>query len=128
MLSILIFLFPSLYGEGYSLIELLLNGRSMEEWQEAMNGSFFAGHAKFLLVYLILVILMKVFASTATNGGGGCGGIFAPSLFLGCIAGFVFARLWNMYDLLGIQLPEGNFAMLGMSLMRHAPSKRLYSL
>lgn len=125
MLSILIFLFPSLYGEGYSLIELLLNGRSMEEWQEAMNGSFFAGHAKFLLVYLILVILMKVFASTATNGGGGCGGIFAPSLFLGCIAGFVFARLWNMYDLLGIQLPEGNFAMLGMcgvmSGVMHAP-------
>ncbi|MBO5871580.1 MAG: chloride channel protein [Bacteroidaceae bacterium] len=125
MLSILIFLFPSLYGEGYSLIELLLNGRSMEEWQEAMNGSFFAGHAKFLLVYLILVILMKVFASTATNGGGGCGGIFAPSLFLGCIAGFVFARIWNMYDLLGIQLPEGNFAMLGMcgvmSGVMHAP-------
>ena len=125
MLSILIFLFPSLYGEGYSLIELLLNGRSMEEWQEAMNGSFFAGHAKFLLVYLILVILMKVFASTATNGGGGCGGIFAPSLFLGCIAGFVFARLWNMYDILGIQLPEGNFAMLGMcgvmSGVMHAP-------
>jgi CIC family chloride channel protein len=125
MLSILIFLFPSLYGEGYSLIELLLNGKSMNEWQEAMNGSFFAGHAKFLLLYLILVILMKVFASTATNGGGGCGGIFAPSLFLGCIAGFVFARVWNIYGIMGIELSEGNFAMLGMcglmSGVMHAP-------
>ncbi len=125
MLSILIFLFPSLYGEGYSLIELLLNGKNMEEWQEAMNGSFFAGHANLLLIYLILVILMKVFASTATNGGGGCGGIFAPSLFLGCVAGFVFARLWNMNNILGIQVPEGNFAMLGMcglmSGVMHAP-------
>lgn len=125
MLSILIFLFPSLYGEGYTLIELLLNGKGMEDWQEAMNGSFFAGHARLLIPYLILVILMKVFASTATNGGGGCGGIFAPSLFLGCIAGFVFARLWNIYGILGIQVPECNFAMLGMcglmSGVMHAP-------
>ena len=125
MLSILIFLFPSLYGEGYTLIELLLNGKGMEDWQEAMNGSFFAGHAQLLIPYLILVILMKVFASTATNGGGGCGGIFAPSLFLGCLAGFVFARIWNTYGILGIQVPECNFAMLGMcglmSGVMHAP-------
>ena len=125
VLSILIFLFPSLYGEGYSLIELLLNGKSMNEWQQAMDGSFFAGHAKLLLPYLILVILMKVFASTATNGGGGCGGIFAPSLFLGCIGGFVFARIWNMHSILGIEVPECNFAMLGMcglmSGVMHAP-------
>lgn len=125
VLSILIFLFPSLYGEGYSLIELLLNGKSMDEWQQAMDGSFFAGHAKLLLPYLILVILMKVFASTATNGGGGCGGIFAPSLFLGCIGGFVFARIWNMHSILGIEVPECNFAMLGMcglmSGVMHAP-------
>ena len=125
MLSILIFLFPSLYGEGYTLIELLLNGQNMEDWQVAMNGSFFAGHAQLLLVYLILVRLMKVFASTATNGGGGCGGIFAPSLFLGCLAGFVFARIWNHYELFGIEVPECNFAMLGMcglmSGVMHAP-------
>ncbi|MBQ5642426.1 MAG: chloride channel protein [Bacteroidaceae bacterium] len=125
VLSILIFLFPSLYGEGYTLIELLLNGKGMDEWQQAMDGSFFAGHAKLLIPYLILVILMKVFASTATNGGGGCGGIFAPSLFLGCIAGFVFARLWNTYEIFGIEVPECNFAMLGMcglmSGVMHAP-------
>ena len=125
MLSILIFLFPSLYGEGYTLIELLLNGKSMEDWQQAMDGSFFAGHTKMLIPYLVLVILMKVFASTATNGGGGCGGIFAPSLFLGCAAGFVFARIWNCNSPFGITVSECNFAMMGMcglmSGVMHAP-------
>lgn len=90
MLSILIFLFPPLYGEGYDTIELLLNGTSNVEWDTVMNNSFFYGHSHLLLLYLILIILFKVFASSATNGGGGCGGIFAPSLYLGCIAGFVF--------------------------------------
>ena len=125
MLALLIFLFPSLYGEGYELIELLMNGQGPSDWNTAMNGSFFAGHSRFLLLYLALVILTKVFASTATNGAGGCGGIFAPSLFLGCIAGFVFARVWNMYGILGIQVCENNFAMLGMcglmSGVMHAP-------
>lgn len=125
MLALLIFLFPSLYGEGYELIELLMNGQGPADWNTAMNGSLFAGHTQCLLIYLTLVILTKVFASTATNGGGGCGGIFAPSLFLGCIAGFVFARLWNTYDILGIQVSENNFAMLGMcglmSSVMHAP-------
>ncbi len=125
ILSILIFLFPSLYGEGYTLIELLLNGNGMDEWKQAMDGSFFAGHTKMLIPYLLLVILMKVFASTATNGGGGCGGIFAPSLFLGCVAGFVFARIWNYYGILGVEVSECNFAMMGMcglmSGVMHAP-------
>ena len=68
MLALLIFLFPSLYGEGYELIELLMNGRGPADWNTAMNGSFFAGHSQYLLLYLALVILTKVFASTATNG------------------------------------------------------------
>ena len=92
MLSILIFLFPPLYGEGYDTIELLLNGTSKIEWDTVMNNSFFYGHSQLLLLYLMLIILFKVFASSATNGGGGCGGIFAPSLYLGCIAGFVFSH------------------------------------
>ncbi len=95
MLSILIFLFPPLYGEGYDTIELLLNGMSNAEWDTVMNNSFFYGHGNLLLIYLILIILFKVFASSATNGGGGCGGIFAPSLYLGCIAGFVFSHFSN---------------------------------
>ena len=124
MLSLLIYLFPSLYGEGYDLITLLLNGNGQADWDTAMDRSFFYG-SNYLLIYLFLIIVFKVFASTATNGGGGCGGIFAPSLFLGCICGFVFCRLWNMYDVLGIDIPERNFAMLGMcglmSGVMHAP-------
>ena len=125
MLSILIFLFPSLYGEGYELIELLLNGNGDKDWLTALNHSLFYGHDNMLLVYLSLVVLMKVFATTATNGGGGCGGIFAPSLFLGCISGFVFARLWNVNDVFGVYLPENWYALLGMcglmSGVMHAP-------
>jgi CIC family chloride channel protein len=124
MLSLLIYLFPSLYGEGYDLIALLLNGTGEADWNTAMDRSLFYG-SNHLLVYLFLIIVFKVFASTATNGGGGCGGIFAPSLFLGCICGFIFCRLWNIYDVLGLQIPERNFAMLGMcglmSGVMHAP-------
>ena len=69
MLSILLFLFPPLYGEGYDTIELLLNGMSNAEWDTVMNNSFFYGHGNLLLIYLILIILFKVFASSATNGG-----------------------------------------------------------
>jgi len=124
MLSLLIYLFPSLYGEGYDLITLLLNGNGQADWNNAMDRSLFYG-SDHLLIYLFLIVIFKVFASTATNGGGGCGGIFAPSLFLGCICGFIFCRLWNTYDVLGIDIPERNFAMLGMcglmSGVMHAP-------
>ena len=124
MLSILIFLFPPLYGEGYDTIELLLNGTSNVEWDTVMNNSFFYGHSQLLLLYLILIILFKVFASSATNGGGGCGGIFAPSLYLGCIAGFVFSHFSNDFEMTAF-LPEKNFALLGMagvmSGVMHAP-------
>ncbi len=123
-LSLLIYLFPSLYGEGYDLISLLLNGRGEADWNVAMERSLFYG-SNHLLIYLFLVVMFKVFASTATNGGGGCGGIFAPSLFLGCVSGFLFCRIWNMYDILGMDIPERNFAMLGMcglmSGVMHAP-------
>ena len=125
VLSVLIFLFPSLYGEGYDLIDLLLNGEDEQDWQTAMNHSLFYGHNNMLLVYLALVIVFKAFASTATNGGGGCGGIFAPTLFLGCIFGFVFAQVWNQNGVLGVTLDENNQALLGMcglmSGVMHAP-------
>ncbi len=114
MLSILIFLFPPLYGEGYDTIELLLNGTSNADWDTVMNNSFFYGHSNLLLVYLGLIVLMKVFASSATNGGGGCGGIFAPSLYLGCIAGFIFSYFSNEFNFIPF-LPEKNFALMGMA-------------
>lgn len=124
MLSLLIFLFPSLYGEGYETIELLLNGRDTIEWGAAMDNSFFYGHSRMLLIYLAMVVLFKVFATTATNAGGGCGGIFAPSLFLGCITGFVFSHFCNIIGT-NVYLPENNFALFGMaglmSGVMHAP-------
>lgn len=125
MLSILIFLFPPLYGEGYDTISLLLNGTTSDDWDTVMNNSLFYGHGHMLIIYLLLIILFKVFASSATNGGGGCGGIFAPSLFLGCIAGFVFSYVCNEFHIGNTYIPEKNFALMGMaglmSGVMHAP-------
>lgn len=125
VLSLLIFLFPPLYGEGYGTISLLLGGRGMDDWESVMNNSLFYGDPHMLLVYLGLIILCKSFASSATNGAGGCGGIFAPCLFLGCISGFVFSRFWNTHPLWNVGLPEKNYALLGMagvmSAVMHAP-------
>ena len=123
-LSLLIFLFPALYGEGYSSINLLLNGQNADDWNRILNNSMFSGQGSLLLVYIALVLFTKVIASSATNGGGGCGGTFAPSLFIGCFTGFLFSRLWNINSL-GVYVPEKNFALLGMagvmSGVMHAP-------
>ena len=124
ILSTLIFLFPSLYGEGYHSINLLLNGKTEADWNQILDGSLFYGHSQYLILYIGLVLLTKVFATSATNGGGGCGGTFAPSLFIGCFTGFLFSRLWNMHQI-GVYVPEKNFSLLGMagvmSGVMHAP-------
>lgn len=124
ILSTLIFLFPSLYGEGYHSINLLLNGKTETDWNQILDGSLFYGHSEYIILYLALVLFTKVFATSATNGGGGCGGTFAPSLFIGCFTGFLFSRLWNMNQI-GVYVPEKNFALLGMagvmSGVMHAP-------
>jgi len=121
MLSILIFLFPPLYGEGYETIEALING----DFASTLDRSFFLGlgdNPWIIVVYLTLIIIFKIVASAATTSAGGVGGIFAPSLFVGCIAGFVVARVFNLF---GFAVPEENFALAGMSgLMSgvmHAP-------
>ena len=84
-----------------------------------LNDSYFG-----IVIFLGLILLTKVFASSATNGGGGCGGIFAPSLYLGCIAGFIFAHICNYFPFT-MYLSEKNFALLGMagimSGVMHAP-------
>lgn len=123
MLSLLIFIFPPLYGEGYNTIGLLLNGQYAGLMDNSMfyplNNSYFG-----ITIFLGLILLTKVFASSATNGGGGCGGIFAPSLYLGCIAGFIFAHVSNHFPFT-MYLSEKNFALLGMagimSGVMHAP-------
>ena len=126
VLGTLIFFFPAMYGEGYDVIAQLLRDADPSE---VMHNTLFYGYENSLLIYLGLVLLFKVFATTATNGGGGCGGVFAPTLFLGCIAGFIFAHVWD--DSLGLQLGNSgyvsskNCALFGMaglmSGVMHAP-------
>jgi CIC family chloride channel protein len=121
LLSILIFLLPPLYGEGYDTIGKLISNQS----DELLDGSlFYRFQDNFwgIVVFLLLIVFLKVFASSATNGGGGCGGIFAPSLFLGCIVGFVFSHTCNhlIPILPANHLPEENFALMGMAGMMAA--------
>lgn len=121
-LSVLIFLFPPLFGEGYDTIENLLNGRSEFVLHDSPLAVLPVSTAWLMIIYLLLVVLLKIVASVATNGGGGVGGIFAPSLFVGAITGSLVARLLNMA---GMNVPEANFALAGMAgLMAgvmHAP-------
>ncbi|MDR3219793.1 MAG: chloride channel protein [Dysgonamonadaceae bacterium] len=118
MLSILIFLLPPLYGEGYDTIGKLI-GKS---YDNLLDGSlFYSLQNNFwgVFIFLVLIIFTKVFATSATNGGGGCGGIFAPSLYLGSIVGFAFAHTVG-YLFPAIHLPEENFALMGMAGMMAA--------
>ncbi|MBQ0102965.1 MAG: chloride channel protein [Prevotellaceae bacterium] len=127
ILGVLIFFFPAMYGEGYDVIRQMINEAKPDEIMH--NTLFYGGGESGLLMYLGLVLLLKVFASTATNGGGGCGGVFAPSLFLGSIAGFMFASVWDAT--LGLSLGSAcflspkNCALYGMaglmSGVMHAP-------
>jgi len=121
VLGVLIFFFPVLYGEGYEAIHALMNGNAMSTLADSPFVKL--GLTSWTLVlYLFLVLLLKIVASAATNAGGGVGGIFAPSLFMGAIVGFILARLLNMA---GMTVPESNFVLAGMAgLMAgvmHAP-------
>ena len=124
VLSSLIFLFPSLYGEGYNSLGLFIEGKTEADWMQVMSGSMFAGQTNLLVLYVGFVMLTKVFATSATNGAGGCGGTFAPALFIGGFGGFFFARLWNVQQL-GVYVPEKNFTLYGMAAVMaavmHAP-------
>lgn len=122
LLSCLIFLFPPLYGEGYSAIIDLLGGNV----SGIVNGSIFYADREsvgFIALFIFLIILAKAFATSATNGAGGVGGTFAPSLYVGCMSGFLFAYLIN--HLFGLDLSVKNFALMGMagvmSGVMHAP-------
>lgn len=128
ILSTLIFLFPPLYGEGYGTINLLLNG----DTQSILDGSVFYAYRDevwMILFFIGMVILTKVFATSATNGGGGVGGTFAPSLYVGCITGFFFAYLINTLGF-SDELSTKNFALMGMagvmSGVMHAPLMAIF--
>ncbi len=128
ILAGLVFVFPPLYGEGYGSIVGLLGG----DTSSIVNGSIFYGDRNevwFLAIFIGLVIATKAFATSATNGAGGVGGTFAPSLYVGCLTGFLFAFLVNHFGL-GVELSTKNFALIGMagvmSGVMHAPLMAIF--
>lgn len=128
ILSALVFLFPPLYGEGYDSIMGLLAGDA----SSIVDGSIFygdRGQVWFLVLFITMIIATKAFATSATNGAGGVGGTFAPSLYVGCMTGFLFAYLFNMLGL-GPELSTKNFALIGMagvmSGVMHAPLMAIF--
>lgn len=129
LLGLCIFLLPPLYGEGYDSILRLLAG----DTDDLMRGSFmyqWRDTVWAMLVFSGIIVLTKVFATAATNGAGGVGGTFAPSLYVGCFAGFFFAYGFNMIEGLSIGLSNKNFALMGMagvmSGVMHAPLMAIF--
>ena len=128
ILSSLVFLFPPLYGEGYGSIVGLLGG----DTSSIVNGSIFYGDRDsvwFIILFIGMIILTKAFATSATNGAGGVGGTFAPSLYVGCMSGFLFAYVVNHLGF-DITLSTKNFALIGMagvmSAVMHAPLMAIF--
>lgn len=122
VLGILIFVFPPLWGEGYSSILTIFDGRGTE----LLNNSIFfewKNNAYLFLVVLAGILIFKVFAMSATTASGGIGGIFAPTLFMGAIAGYFLVNVLNVF--FELNLPEGNSSLAGMAGMMaavmHAP-------
>lgn len=128
ILSLLVFLFPPLYGEGYGSIVGLLGG----DTSSIVNGSLFYSDRHevwFLALFILMIILTKAFATSSTNGAGGVGGTFAPSLYVGCMTGFLFAFVLNYFDF-GPVLSSKNFALIGMAgvmaAVMHAPLMAIF--
>ena len=112
MLSVLIFLFPPLYGEGYSSLEALLTDNA----DALLNNTYFfdfRNYAFVVVLYVIGLVFIKVVATAFTNGSGGVGGVFAPSLFTGGVTGFLIAYLINMTGV--ITVPVSYFVLAGMA-------------
>ena len=124
ILSLLIFLFPPLYGEGYDSVNILLDG----QYTQLLDGSIFEAFSNsywVVFAFFLLTVLFKVFASVATNSGGGCGGLFAPTLFMGGLTGFIFSYLVNYFSSLNVFISPKNYILLGMAGLiagvMHAP-------
>ncbi len=128
ILSALVFLFPPLYGEGYTSINCLLDGNV----QGILQASPFmsdGNDAWFIMLFIAMIIAFKAFATSSTNGAGGVGGTFAPSLYVGCLTGFLFAYMVNYFDI-GMGVSSKNFALIGMagvmSGVMHAPLMAIF--
>lgn len=126
LLGLLIFFLPPLYGEGYDTLNALLDGTP----KEITHGSLFYNFSDnlwIMIVFLVLIVILKVVATAVTTGSGGVGGIFAPTLFLGGISGFLLAKIINLTTSFSDKfiVSERNFALVGMAGMMagvmHAP-------
>jgi len=127
IMGILVFIFPPLWGEGYTDIATIFSGQGSELLNNSMFFSW-KNNEYLIVVFLAGVLIFKVIAMAATTGSGGVGGIFAPTLFMGAVAGFFFAKLINISN--GVGLPENNFALAGMAGMMaavmHAPLTAIF--
>ena len=111
-LGLLIFLFPPLFGEGYEHLHVLLNGGMIDMEGETIL-AFMLKTSWAIPVFFMLILLLKVFSMSFTNAGGGVGGTFGPTLFIGAVAGFVVSRSINLIG--GDLVPEQNFVLVGMA-------------
>ncbi len=114
-LGLLIFLFPPLYGEGYGTLNELLAGEQINYDGQTVLAPLLK-YPWAIPLFFFVVLVLKVFSMSFTNAGGGVGGTFGPTLFIGAIAGFVVARTMNLL-LAGTSLtvPEQNFVLVGMA-------------
>lgn len=127
LLAALLFVFPSLFGEGYQSIKTL----SLQKPENLLDNGFFQDYKNnewFVLIFVGVLIFIKAIATALTLGSGGNGGNFAPSLFVGSYLGFFLARCLNMLQL--TNLPESNFTLVGMagilSGLYHAPLTAIF--
>ncbi len=112
LLGLLIYIFPPLYGEGYSSLEDLMRGNA----DALLNNTYFFDFKEYsfvIILYALGLIFLKVFATALTNGSGGVGGVFAPSLFTGGVTGFLIATLINMTGI--VEVPVSYFVLAGMA-------------
>jgi CIC family chloride channel protein len=123
----LIYIFPPFYGEGYDSIMLLLQGKSDSVFSNAFSGGF-SGSFLWFTIFGLGLILFKVVASSSTNGAGGVGGIFAPTLFIGGVTGFMVAGFLERFG--NVDLPDNRFVLVGMAGMMagvmHAPLTAIF--
>ena len=114
-LGLLIFLFPPLFGEGYDSLSVLLNGGEISFEGETVL-AFLLHKPWSIPIFYLFILLLKVFSMSFTNAGGGVGGTFGPTLFVGAIAGFVVARTINLFFANSpFSVPEQNFVLVGMA-------------
>lgn len=127
ILAIMIFIFPTLFGEGYESIKTLSDSDPGILLENTLFSSF-RNNSWVLLLFIGLTLMLKVFATAITLGSGGNGGNFAPSLFLGSYAGFFFSKLLNLTGF--TSLPVSNFTLVGMagilSGLFHAPLTAIF--